>query len=412
VVPIKAINTNRLEAETPVYTLGYHSGAPAGKGISLKKGYIAPPFPETLESFLPKPYIVILKSHKFPKVDIDIIYLEGSLLPGYSGAPCVDKSGKLVGVGDGGLEKGASNVSWIIPSKFLKDLKNSEDYILPFGFATDLHFCTTIPKKASTIDIEPQGQGDSIMEGSGEPDLSDYAPIRSEDFDFYITKNRSLVEMFETSDNPDNLVKFLVGMKEEFKVNMDFENLRFDIYEDINYGVVLAVPENEVLFFDKEHKHFQVNYNNNPDVQLLFSGIAGDFSQTSVESELDKQFDWLLDSMTVFWDVKRFSIDKEYTYILPYDEKRRIGYVLMKSEPVIDNQTGSSSTIYLYVTLLMTNEKSFMSIASFKMDNKKLDASKQNGLECLSLENPDSDCEYFKSLIKVFCGAHLTTFAY
>jgi len=61
----------------------------------------------------------------FPALDLHILYLEGSLLPGYSGSPVFDPNGRLVGVGDGVLEKGASYMSWIIPAKYLAELESS-----------------------------------------------------------------------------------------------------------------------------------------------------------------------------------------------------------------------------------------------------------------------------------------------
>jgi len=233
----------------------------------------------------------------------------------------------------------------------------------------------------------------------------------SDDFEFYITKNRSLLEMYETSDNPENLIKFLEGMKEEFKVNMNYENLRFDIYEDIKNGVVLAIPEGDVLYFDEKDKHFQADNSQTKNVHLVFNGVTDDFSQTTIEDQLDATFEWLIDSMAVYWHVKSFSIDDDYTYILPYDENRKIAYVLMKSEPFADAEFGGFSTVYLYVTLLMTEEKSFMSVASYKMANEKINAAQLNGLDCLNISSTD-DCKYFESLIEVFCAAHLTTFAF
>jgi hypothetical protein len=41
--------------------------------------------------------------------------MQGTLVPGYSGAPVVDNSNKVIGIANGGLDNGLSQVTWAIP---------------------------------------------------------------------------------------------------------------------------------------------------------------------------------------------------------------------------------------------------------------------------------------------------------
>jgi hypothetical protein len=56
-------------------------------------------------------------------LDIHLFRYNGNLLPSNSGAPIFNKQGKLVGIGNGGLEKGTVNISWAIPAKYISELE-------------------------------------------------------------------------------------------------------------------------------------------------------------------------------------------------------------------------------------------------------------------------------------------------
>jgi hypothetical protein len=399
------VNLTTLKQGEEIYTIGYPGGARYASDKVLEKGWIQKPPPETLESFLDKIYVDKLREHEFPRVDIEIVYVRGSLLPGYSGSPCVDKYGKLVGIGDGGLENGQKNVSWLIPAKFLFTLEKSKDTRLPQALATSLHFCSTIPYSESN--------------GEQWADSAIYKPISSEDFEFYLVKNRSLQEMYESSGNDNNLIRILTQFKNEFNVTIDPRNLRFDVYEDVKKGVVVAVPEGQKLYFHSADNHFQVDTIEGRDVNILFNGLTGDFSKLSITGELDQTFRWLLDSMQTYWNVSNFEIDDNFTSIynlydnpnISDDDNRKVANVLMKSDPTV-GKDGSLSTVYLYVTMVMAQEKKFISIASYKISNDKLNHAKETGVNCFDSQVVGSDCEYFQTFIKAFCSAHLTTFAF
>jgi S1-C subfamily serine protease len=55
------------------------------------------------------------------------VRLDGHFLPGLSGAPIFDVSGKVVAIGSGGLKSGAASVSWAVPALHLEALLLSQE---------------------------------------------------------------------------------------------------------------------------------------------------------------------------------------------------------------------------------------------------------------------------------------------
>jgi ligand-binding sensor domain-containing protein len=63
-----------------------------------------------------------LVSVGFPYLDQEVLHLEGDLLPGDSGAPILDKFGRVVAIGNGGLKLGQVGLGWAIPAAKLDTL--------------------------------------------------------------------------------------------------------------------------------------------------------------------------------------------------------------------------------------------------------------------------------------------------
>src|SRR5258708_26691415 len=74
-----------------------------------------------LREILPKEVADELGNRKSASLDLQIANVEGHLVPGLSGAPIVDSTGRLVAIADGGLERGAIASSWGIPVAYLSD---------------------------------------------------------------------------------------------------------------------------------------------------------------------------------------------------------------------------------------------------------------------------------------------------
>jgi hypothetical protein len=406
VVPLTSINDQPIRFGTEVYAMGYNRGATGSSSRTMKKGYVDP---ETLDNLIPKNDRIALEKIGFPALNLHILYLEGSLLPGYSGAPIFDTQGRLIGIGDGGLEKGASNVSWIIPAKYLAELEASTSTTLPANFAQLAQLFSareTLEITAEAIDLnwsDPASDYSKYLSG-------DNTGPEAAGFDFYLTKNRSLIEMVESSDDPDNLLMFASEL-EDFNISLNYDNLRFDIYEDINYGVVLAVPENRELYYDEASGYFVTNFPDNSMVGLMYFGALSDNSYTDFEDMTVEVQNWVNTYLNSYYGISGFTMDEDYSYWLEFEGGRKIAWISMMGNEPLYSADGSTNAIGLYLTLLMSQEKTFLAVSSYFLPLELLQYTETYGLDCV---NPVyyEQCQYFESLIKVFCAAHLTTFAY
>lgn len=104
-----------LETNESVYEglqiVGYHSG------IARQ----APPEAVTLREItdlfdlVPDPLLRALGKRRSPALDIKVLNISGNLLPGHSGAPILSGEGRVVGVGNGGIDLGRVGWGWAIP---------------------------------------------------------------------------------------------------------------------------------------------------------------------------------------------------------------------------------------------------------------------------------------------------------
>lgn len=70
-----------------------------------------------LKELVPAVPLSNLITRQSPNHLIQVINLQGNLLPGHSGAPVLDSNGHVLGVANGGLKGGFAGISWAIPYK-------------------------------------------------------------------------------------------------------------------------------------------------------------------------------------------------------------------------------------------------------------------------------------------------------
>jgi hypothetical protein len=403
VAPINNFHVGPIKFGADVYAFGFNSGAPGSSSRILRKGDVSP---ETLNSLIPSKDKAALAKIGFPALDLNILYLEGSLLPGFSGAPVFDSQGRLIGVGDGGLEKGASNVSWIIPAKYLTDLENSTVTTLPPNFET--------LSQLFSADVRIETTAENTENVEEELFRQTYAnPVETDEFEFYPTKNRSLIEMVETSDDPENLMKFADELEEDIKVTLDYESMRFNIFEDINNGVVLAVPVEQQLIYSDEEEAFQVISDIDDGMNIYHIGVKDDFSETDFEELLETVGDMINTNFAGRYGLSGFTIDEEYSYTLDFGPDRKIAWVLSAANEGITGADGLTYVVYVYMTVLMSSEKTFMSVATIPIPAEFVVLTATlGGLDCNSPGMYAQQCEYMAKVFKTFSATHLTTFAY
>jgi hypothetical protein len=219
---------------SPLYTFGWKGAASTSTSRDIWKGDTGGN--ETLNGLVDNAETIrILRTLRLPSLNLDIYFVQGPLGGGYSGAPVVDRSGRLVGIVDGGLDKGRSDYNWLIPATFLNELVALGVPKIP---VVDLkllenHFSAGLVEPTGTqTEIYFRPQPRAVQRGSR--------------YQFIKTKTRSLASLARTSDDPDairQLVRYFGNA-----VRPDVEHrLRFDIFEDLKRSLIIAVPVGQGL---------------------------------------------------------------------------------------------------------------------------------------------------------------------
>ncbi len=101
-----------------LYIIGYPFGMLSSL-ISSQINILIPPVTE-LWTLLPARVRAIIKKRNSPDININVLTLEATVLPGHSGAPLLNEHNQVIGIINGGLEAGKVGISWAIP---LKDIQ-------------------------------------------------------------------------------------------------------------------------------------------------------------------------------------------------------------------------------------------------------------------------------------------------
>src|SRR5437868_2587412 len=78
--------------------------------LDIRKPAVRP-----LKDLIPPGALPDLRSRNSPNPLINVLSLQGNILPGHSGAPIVDSQGRVIAVANGGLQKGQAGICWAIP---------------------------------------------------------------------------------------------------------------------------------------------------------------------------------------------------------------------------------------------------------------------------------------------------------
>ena len=219
-LPILTNSQSSAAVNSQLYVLGYNGKGNLSNIIdrSIRLGYN---HSGKLNGLLSKKLTRELNTCKSPDPEIDILYFDGSLLPGFSGAPIVNNAGKLVGIADGGLEEGAQSISWGIEGRFLNNLVASSEQFQ--GQACSV--------QSRTIKFSTENLQDDLN--------IDYVSFKG--YKFIKTKTRTIAQMQNTVDDPLGLNQLINGFA--LSNNLNYANFAYDIYTDINSGATFCVPE-------------------------------------------------------------------------------------------------------------------------------------------------------------------------
>ncbi|MBI3790464.1 MAG: serine protease [Gemmatimonadetes bacterium] len=222
-------------SDTRLLTFGFHEGAEGGTGRTMRKEYA---LKENLAWLLNPQVKISLGRLGMPDTLLAVYYVQGGLLPGYSGAPVIDEQERLVGIVDGGLNQGQSGYNWVIPARNLPLLLASGE---PPASATSGVVPSSLFSSglASAEEFIKAGVGTMVTRTAPERAYiaSSAGGIRTR---WTRTKTLTLDQLATTADDPEGLLRLVTlfgaaGLEAA-------KQLRFDIYQESDRGLIIAAP--------------------------------------------------------------------------------------------------------------------------------------------------------------------------
>lgn len=256
---IKEINPNKPASKTPLTAFGFKPDVSASTPKDLKK---YAPSSEKLKSLITDDMIVPMQRLNMPSLDLDVYFVTGTIYKGYSGGPVMDTAGYLVGIVEGGLDKGLSDHNWLIPAKNINRLMASPQVDdIPADLNEQDYFFSAVLTKRSAPEnyIEFEDINNS------------YRWIK--------TKTRSFEQLRQTSETKDGLDQLWATMLPEIETSAE-ENVMFDIYEEETLGIVIAVPAGNKLQYVEENGDWSMFATDSLDEQAFIKVRHGAYQYT------------------------------------------------------------------------------------------------------------------------------------
>ncbi len=239
-------------------------------------------------------------SQGYPALEAKIFRIT-KIQPGHSGAPILDNSGKVIGIGDGGLRDGLGGLNWAIPSAhYLPKLVNSRDPIPESNSAQSNLFNVSINEKPITFTETARHVLRRVWS----------APILE------------ILNSMEDENLFDDYRDLDASARED--ANRSLESATVDVYEDEETGATFAVPKGMKFRYDTDDKLMVVSNESGPRM-FIQAVISNDW-----EASLDniRSFTGLLDRLGADWqrdpdwrDRKVIDEDNRYAF---YDLYRQV----------------------------------------------------------------------------------------
>ncbi len=199
---------------TTVDAFGYPLGLPERDTKELHISYATAGSPE-LRQGLPADVLAALQRQGFPALDVDVLHLDGNLLPGHSGAPLIDSAGHVVGVGSGGLARGTVGIGWAVRAQYVGQLPDHHDPLPTSAEVAATSFAYAAPAAAA-------------------------AAVRCGGLTLVRTRTADLADLASSSDDPDRLEPLARALTASSVAAL--RTTRYAIWTETTSGAAIAVP--------------------------------------------------------------------------------------------------------------------------------------------------------------------------
>ncbi len=182
----------------------------------------------------------------YPKYSAKILRVGSTIQPGHSGAPIFDKSGAVVGVGDGGLHQGIASINWAIPAQI---------------------YLAALPASKDPKPTEPSKQANLYSAHVEQPAVvkAPARKVKTKNGKVKVVKAQTL-QLAWTASVAEALalvsaedLKALQKISAEVKTKNagDIQGNLIDVYEDYSIGATVAVPHGLKLSYSAQDRMFE-----------------------------------------------------------------------------------------------------------------------------------------------------------
>jgi Trypsin-like peptidase domain len=280
-VPVLAAETAAVAVNTDLATLGFPLQTENMSSTRLDLRYGGGKLRDIVTDSTLQGHITDLG---FPSLDLEIAPIEGHLLPGLSGAPIFDRAGKVVAIGDGGLENGVAGISWGVP-------------------VSELHGLVTSPE---AVGQHAAGTTNSVIKAAGlfasESEASVKGKLTCSGIELTKIRTASFSQIAASTDDAVGLQQIV----NYFNVNPS--GFSFDVYQHLPSGATVVIPSNVSLTSDT--KGCTASSSNGDIVMRVELGIVN--SDAEVQSE-SQQFE----SDAVNGAIQGWNPDPSFSYFAP-----------------------------------------------------------------------------------------------
>lgn len=361
-LPVLKIDQRIPDLSEDLVVLGYELGSPTMGSKSLRVSFGS----ATLGEMVPSKVRQEIERIGIPSTDLVILRLEGHLLPGMSGAPIIDQSGKVVAVADGGLERGAASVSWGIRT-------------------TDM---AVLPQSDDGIELASLGQASSLFSADLQTNVGQSQQCGQ--LNFTKLRTRRLEEIFDSSDDPAGLQQILSS------IPFPIPPQAFDIYVNSDSGATVVVPEGTTL--NPVGSMCQTQSASGA-IQLFVQGTSAATLQQSQIMSVAFENDVIQRTGRPYWQV-----DPAWSYLTP---QPRFDGLVVNRKAAVGSDAYMQPTAYGFETL-MTRGTTFAGVAAINI------AYNPQVAQYCFYQPGDPNCAQFQNVmqewVSFILGVHLSTF--